>query len=416
MRFIVRFHRLFRVAFLVCTATAPLHLSAQDQPASQDKPAPGPVLLQAPDKARINALAHKLLAAALNVNSLGGKDLQPWHIRIDFSMLPVPSFDAPSTSSGGRRRGAGATTGTFLSDSAAGSVEEWHAAHYQWSRTYKSLQPSWSGSEWRLNRLEHDVAAPKHEQFDREMLQKRITQPVVDPLWQLAALPPDAQLTLNRITTDGQALNCVAPADPDPTRVQNPEWQLPTLCFDTDLRLRLASSHIRTVQYEDFQPFQGRAVARTVRILLNGHVDSEMKVTQLETFDPGSNADVMKPPATAVLQPYALEPGDPAPESVYETGVVIPLMATQTPFRGAIPVQVLLRKDGSIKVLSVTGGYGMEPIQDAIHNAVSRWKYKPYLIEGQPVEIAFSAIYIVDGKRFVPSYERAGRAQGSYTP
>ena len=416
MRFIVYFHHLFRVALLVCAATAPLYLSAQDQPASQDKPTPGPALLPAQDKARINALAHKLLAAALNVDSLGGKDLQPWHIRIGFSMLPVPTYDAPSTSSGGRRRGGGAApqTDAPIPKSATGTAEEWHTAHYQWSRTYKSLQPSWSGSEWRLSRLERDVAAPKHEQFDREMLQKRVMQPVIDPLWQLAALLPDAQLTLNRITTDGKTINCVAPASS--IHAQNPEWELPTLCFDTDLRLQLVSSSTRVIQYEDFQPFQGRAVARTVRVLINGHVDSEMKITQLESFDSASNADVMKPPATAVLQPYTLEPGDPAPESVYETGVVIPLTVTQTPFRGPIPVQVLLRRNGSIKVLSVQGGFGMAPIQDAVSNAVSRWKYKPYLVDGQPVEVAFSVVYTVDGKRFVPSYERTDRAQGSNTP
>jgi hypothetical protein len=43
---------------------------------------------------------------------------------------------------------------------------------------------------------------------------------------------------------------------------------------------------------------------------------------------------------------------------------------------------------------------------DAIKNAISLWKYKPYIVDGQPVEVGYSVAYIVDGKPFVPSYNR----------
>jgi hypothetical protein len=39
-------------------------------------------------------------------------------------------------------------------------------------------------------------------------------------------------------------------------------------------------------------------------------------------------------------------------------------------------------------------------------NTVGKWKYKPYLVDGVPVEAAYTVRYRVDGKPFVPSYER----------
>ena len=44
----------------------------------------------------------------------------------------------------------------------------------------------------------------------------------------------------------------------------------------------------------------------------------------------------------------------------------------------------------------------MQYVWDAVSNAVSRWKYEPYVVEGSPVEVEFRVIYNVDGKPFVP--------------
>jgi hypothetical protein len=55
-------------------------------------------------------------------------------------------------------------------------------------------------------------------------------------------------------------------------------------------------------------------------------------------------------------------------------------------------------------------------VLDAVSIAVSKWKYKPYLIDGQPVEVRVNIPYLIDGKPFVPSYQRADHTQGAYTP
>ena len=73
---------------------------------------------------------------------------------------------------------------------------------------------------------------------------------------------------------------------------------------------------------------------------------------------------------------------------------------------------VTIRKDGTVKV---SGGVGFGPMQalfDAVVNAVSRWKFKPYSVDGQPVEFAYKVRYRAGGA-FVPSYERKNPAEPS---
>jgi hypothetical protein len=446
MRFLIRPARLSQATLPLLLTAALLPFGwAQNapQPAPQSTPdqkptPPGPTLLPPKDNAHINELAHKLLAAAQRVNGLAGDGVKPWHLKIDYLMAAEASAPTQQSSGSSRRRGGGAGPGvggvvpgqgggdsaadkvgagvgavpvgarndqTALQQMQHGTAEEWRSEQYRWSRMYTSIHPGWNGSEWRVNRVDRYQVKPKHEEFYRDALQNEVAEPVIHPLWQLAALTADAQLTLNRLEIEGQKLNCVALAGS--LSVVQPEWLLPMMCFDTDLRLKIASSGSRTVQYDDFQPFEGRAVARTVRVILNGSLHSQMKVSLLEDFDPSAGENALKPATNAILQPYMLEPGDLKPQPVYETGVVIPLMGNHQPFRGALPVQILVRKDGSVKVLHVLApGFDLQDITDAVYNAVSRWKYKPYLVDGSPTEIQYTVMYVVDGKPFVPSYER----------
>jgi hypothetical protein len=48
-----------------------------------------------------------------------------------------------------------------------------------------------------------------------------------------------------------------------------------------------------------------------------------------------------------------------------------------------------------------------EEVRDAIEHAVNKWKYKPYLVDGQPVEVGITIPYALGTKNFVPSYEKA---------
>jgi hypothetical protein len=423
MRSKIVFIRFARPAILLLLAAA-LVASAPAQPPAQTTPAQNssqraPGLQPPSERDRLNALAHKLLAAAIQANSLDSSELKPWHIKIEFGLLsnfgPIDQRDP--TTNGGRRRGGGAPTSEVTAILLHGAEEEWHAARYHWSRTYSSLTETWNGSEWRVSRADRYEARPKHQIFASNVLRQFVSQPVLYPLDQAAALPPNAMLTMSRLDAgQGQNFNCVIIADPESLgTVASSEWLMTTLCFDTDLRLRLISSKYMAVEFDNFQPFQGHAIARTIRVREHDQVESEMKVTLLETFDPSANPAVLKPSADAALQPYTIEPGDPPLEPVHEQGIIIPLMPDNTPFRGVLMVAAIVRRDGSVRVIPSPAG-PMQAITDAVSLAVSKWKYKPYLIDGRPVEVRTTIPYVIDGKPFVPSYERAGHAQGTDTP
>ena len=62
-----------------------------------------------------------------------------------------------------------------------------------------------------------------------------------------------------------------------------------------------------------------------------------------------------------------------------------PPLAKQARISGAVVLQAEISKDGSIQNLHVISGHPML-IQNALE-AVKRWKYKPYILNGEPVEV-----------------------------
>jgi hypothetical protein len=373
------------VAFLSIGAASLLAISTFAQ-----APAAAPAAQASPDSVRLNALSRHLLEEGQKANSLQGDDLKPWHLKAEYQILeqgvpkPVP--------------------GTF---------EEWYAGPFQWKRAYTSPEAQLTGAEWAASRTAHYHAKPKTEDgFDASRLHLRVTQPVVAPLYQAGYIKPEFSMDIGRVNAGTVVLNCVSVANAaryaDPN---NPDFILPTMCFDPDKHLRLVSSGDTSIQFDDFQMFQDRAVARDVKIFVHGQLNAAIKVTLLQALSP-SDADVVKPPSNAVAEAYAIEPGLPMPESVFEVGASIPIPPDGFPFRGTVSVPVILQKDGTVKINhDGPRGWVRQDVVDAVARAVVKWKYKPYLLDGQPIEVGFSVQYVVDGKPFVPSYNRPKAAQ-----
>jgi hypothetical protein len=386
-----RFFRksLFLHPLTLSSLLAGLLLSA---PASAQQPSP-PSQHQPPVSAKINALAHRVLEAGLKANSLAADGLQPWHLKLNYQLL-LPGTPKP----------------------VAGSLEAWSAGPDRWRRTYTSPASRLNGSEWSLSRLESYQSKPGREGFSYALLNLRVARPVIAPLYQAANIQPDYELDLKRVNTAGVLLNCVSVVDPSRYASQtNPDWLFPTMCFDQDLHLRLTSAGDTSVQFDDLQIFQGRAVAREVKVIQNGSLIAQMNVSVLELL--AADPELLRPAADALPQPYTIEAGFPMPESVYEVGAALPIANNGLPYRGMIPVRIVIHKDGSVRA-KVQGAevFFRHDLTDAIEFAVNKWKYKPYLVEGQPVEVVITVPYVIDGKPFVPSYERPKPVPVSTSP
>jgi protein TonB len=70
---------------------------------------------------------------------------------------------------------------------------------------------------------------------------------------------------------------------------------------------------------------------------------------------------------------------------VHKVQPAYPPLAKQARISGSVILQAVIGKDGSIQNLKAVSGHPML-IQSAL-DAVRQWKYKPYILNGEPVEV-----------------------------
>jgi len=62
-----------------------------------------------------------------------------------------------------------------------------------------------------------------------------------------------------------------------------------------------------------------------------------------------------------------------------------PPLARQARVQGTVVLQALIGKDGTIQNLHVVSGHPM--LTSSALEAVKQWRYKPYYLNGEPVEV-----------------------------
>ena len=70
---------------------------------------------------------------------------------------------------------------------------------------------------------------------------------------------------------------------------------------------------------------------------------------------------------------------------VYRVEPTYPVLARQARIQGVVVLTAIIGKDGSIQNLQVVSGHPM--LAPAAIEAVKQWRYKPYLLSGQPFEV-----------------------------
>jgi len=63
-----------------------------------------------------------------------------------------------------------------------------------------------------------------------------------------------------------------------------------------------------------------------------------------------------------------------------------PKLASLTRMQGEVVMQAIISKEGTIEDVHVIKGHRL--LRGAATNAVRTWRYRPYLINGQPVQVA----------------------------
>lgn len=321
-----------------------------------------------------SALGRSILRAALSTNGLAHATA-PWHLKATVQFrrpAPQPPLDV--------------------------QLEEWWRGPQQWRRTWSSGEPGLSGTEWSTGPQLRFLARHGADTLDRIRLNLRIARPLTDPLWQAAHVDPKAELELKIIAAGNVTLHCISVVTHDTAA------PYPGMCFDRANRLRLLSTLSFAVEYDKYQAFDGRAVPRALKVLVNGAPFADVDVTALEPLaaDDAAKLD----PHGAIPEPPLLEPGDAAPVSLTEAAMHPPLQPDGYPYRGVIFALLVLDKDGRVRI---DRGMTLAPspaVLDSLEIALNRSKFQPYLLDGQPARVEFVATYPLDGKPFQPHFAK----------
>ena len=70
---------------------------------------------------------------------------------------------------------------------------------------------------------------------------------------------------------------------------------------------------------------------------------------------------------------------------IRKTLPVYPPIAKAAHVEGTVILGAVIARDGTIQNLHIVSGNGM--LQQAALDAVRTWRYKPYLLNGEPVEV-----------------------------
>jgi len=70
---------------------------------------------------------------------------------------------------------------------------------------------------------------------------------------------------------------------------------------------------------------------------------------------------------------------------VYRVQPSYPPLARQARIQGPVELRAIISKNGTIENLSVLSGHAM--LVAAAIEAVKKWRYRPYLLNGEPVEV-----------------------------
>lgn len=168
-----------------------------------------------------------------------------------------------------------------------------------------------------------------------------------------------------------------------------PLGSFPTYCFDQKFpAVRISySSGSTTTEFKKIATVQGRYLAREI-ILTNDQL--KILTAQVDVIDGITTEDA------ALTPPTDAQSKSPHGVSVSAGVAVGMLLKTQAPIypedakqahaTGTVVLQAVIGGDGNIHDLHIVSA-PWPSLAAAAMQAVSHWKYRPYLLKGEPVEV-----------------------------
>lgn len=277
----------------------------------------------------------------------------------------------------------------------SGTLEEWASGPWTWHRVYTEKKQG--GSEWSVKH--GDSVMTKGAKLNFAMLDARVATPLTNPLYQLVNYGSNADINNQAGTFDGLTLDCVTVGNAASLAGKvDPDLLYPTMCFDTkDSTLRYVKSTYRLISYSNFKPLDNRSVATKMDVNYGGKPDVAVEITTLEPLASGDQAQVA-PSGKTVPQPYNHLATDAALVPTHVTPCEYPMSAANSRESGTVMIPVVIRKDGSVKSGGAFGQYG--DLNEAGSDCVGNWKFEPFKLDGQPVDVTDTIIIMYNNGPF----------------
>ncbi len=91
------------------------------------------------------------------------------------------------------------------------------------------------------------------------------------------------------------------------------------------------------------------------------------------------------PPTVVNAKPLRISDGGQAANLIYQVKPPYPTLAKITHTQGVVVLEAVIKRDGSIESVRVVSGHPL--LTQAALDAVKQWKYRPTLLNGEPIEV-----------------------------
>lgn len=203
----------------------------------------------------------------------------------------------------------------------------------------------------------------------------------------------------------GAKLECVELIAYMPDRSRDPYvgfgW-FPTYCFDPHLPALRVSYSLgnTTTEFDQIVKWRDRYLPRQVVIMKGARKLLSAKLETVTTLSPDDPALTPDPETNNATTPAAVNTSAAVAQGfiLTKTAPVYPDVAKQAGISGTVVLQALIGRDGEIHDLQVISAPSPSLAASA-QAAVAQWRYRPYLLNGVPVEVitTISVIFSLRG-------------------
>jgi TonB family protein len=322
---------------------------------------------------------REIFAAAAPFYDFTSPELKPWHLKATYQL-----YD---------EKGKHGEQGTY---------EYWWASPKVYRSTW--TRPGATHTEWHTSDGKHAY----QDTGDRlKFFEYKLQDALLSPLPRSADLDPEkSRLDQEYLGPKNGKFPCimVIPLMPNYKDLKTvPLGLFPTYCFDPHLPVLRASRDFGTMttQFNNIVKVQNRYLAREILVYEEKRKILSAEVEPITTLDPSDPALTLPARSLPPSTPTSSVDGTTSKQltvvhigaGLMTTGMLVkktqpiyPKQAKDAHITGTVVLQARIGRDGGIHDLRVISA--PDPLLAiAALWAVSQWEYKPYLLNGDPVEV-----------------------------